>query len=49
MFDSTKAHSVLREVFGHSEFRPHQEEIIQRVLEGRDTLAVLPTGYGKFS
>jgi ATP-dependent DNA helicase RecQ len=39
--------SVLRERFGHAEFRPGQEEVIRAVLEGRDALAVLPTGAGK--
>lgn len=33
--------------FGHSAFRPYQEEIIRQVLDGRDTLGVLPTGAGK--
>ncbi len=39
--------SVLRERFGHSAFRPGQEEVIRAVLAGRDGLAVLPTGAGK--
>ncbi|WP_245833687.1 RecQ family ATP-dependent DNA helicase [Nonlabens spongiae] len=38
---------MLRTVFGHSQFRPKQEEIITSVLENRDVLAVLPTGGGK--
>jgi len=42
-----RATSILQEVFGHSEFRPVQKEIIQSVLEGKDTLALLPTGGGK--
>ncbi len=33
--------------WGFSTFRPMQEEIIQSVLDGRDTLALLPTGGGK--
>ncbi len=33
--------------FGHSKFRTLQRETIQAVLEGRDTLTVLPTGGGK--
>mgnify|MGYP002619708065 CR=1 FL=1 len=33
--------------WGHSAFRPLQEDIINSVLEGRDTLALLPTGGGK--
>ncbi len=38
---------LLHEVFGHSEFRPGQEEIIRSVLAGQDCLAVMPTGGGK--
>lgn len=33
--------------WGHSAFRPMQEDIIRSVLEGNDTLALLPTGGGK--
>src|SRR5688572_26583732 len=42
----TPARNVLREVFGYSEFRPGQPEVIAAVLAGRDTLAVMPTGGG---
>ncbi len=38
---------VLNEVWGYPSFRPLQEPIISSVLEGRDTLALLPTGGGK--
>jgi ATP-dependent DNA helicase RecQ len=31
----------------YDEFRTPQEEIIQAVLDGKDTLALLPTGGGK--
>jgi ATP-dependent DNA helicase RecQ len=41
------ARRVLRDVFGYSSFRPGQGEVIEAVLEGRDTLAVMPTGGGK--
>ncbi len=41
------ARRVLRDVFGYSEFRPGQAEVITAVLQGRDTLAVMPTGGGK--
>ena len=34
-------------LFGHADFRPGQREIVEGVLEGRDTLAILPTGGGK--
>ncbi|MBF9239909.1 RecQ family ATP-dependent DNA helicase [Hymenobacter sp. BT683] len=39
--------SLLREHWGHTAFRPGQEEIINSVLNGHDTLALLPTGGGK--
>lgn len=38
---------VLKGVFGYDEFRPPQREVIQNVLDGKDTLAVMPTGGGK--
>lgn len=38
---------VLEEYWGYSAFRPMQEPIIQSVLDGKDTLALLPTGGGK--
>ena len=37
----------LHEVFGLPHLRPGQREVIQSVLDGRDTLAVMPTGSGK--
>ena len=40
-------HQILRQVFGLEEFRPVQKQVIDSVLEGRDTLALLPTGGGK--
>ncbi|MBQ3638349.1 MAG: DEAD/DEAH box helicase, partial [Clostridia bacterium] len=40
-------YDVLGEVFGHSAFRPGQEEAVDALLAGRDVLAILPTGGGK--
>ncbi len=39
--------ATLRTQFGHESFRPGQREVIESVLEGRPTIAVLPTGGGK--
>jgi len=39
--------NVLKEIFGFDSFRPGQEDVIRAVLEGKDTLAVMPTGGGK--
>jgi len=38
---------ALRQQFGHASFRPGQAEIIAGVLRGENTLAVMPTGFGK--
>ena len=38
---------VLKAYWKHSAFRPTQEEIIQTILRGEDTFALLPTGGGK--
>ncbi len=38
---------VLKEVFGYDSFRSMQADVINNVLEGKDTLAVMPTGGGK--
>lgn len=38
---------VLSEYWGYDSFRPCQEDIVNAALEGRDVLAVLPTGGGK--
>jgi ATP-dependent DNA helicase RecQ len=43
----TTAQQVLSRYWGYSAFRPMQEDIINSVLAGRDTLALLPTGGGK--
>ena len=40
-------HEILKEYWGYDTFRPLQEDIINAVLQGNDTLALLPTGGGK--
>ena len=38
---------ALRSYFGYEAFRPHQEEVVRAVLDGRDSFTVMPTGGGK--
>ena len=44
---SEETRKILTRYWGYSKFRPKQEEIIDAVLAGRDTLALMPTGGGK--
>ena len=40
-------HQILLKYWGYNKFRPLQEDIISAALDGKDTLALLPTGGGK--
>jgi ATP-dependent DNA helicase RecQ len=44
---TTDIHLLLEKYWGYTQFRDLQEDIIMSVLEGRDTLGLMPTGGGK--
>ncbi|WP_149554747.1 RecQ family ATP-dependent DNA helicase [Treponema pectinovorum] len=46
-YTGAKPEKVLKEVFGYSSFKLLQKEIINNVLNKKDTLAIMPTGGGK--
>jgi ATP-dependent DNA helicase RecQ len=43
----TEANKILKQVFGYPEFREGQKNIIASLLQGKDTLGIMPTGGGK--
>lgn len=45
MYDKAKA--VLRKFYGYDDFRPGQKKVVQSLLNGKDTVAIMPTGAGK--
>ena len=38
------AHKLLKESFGHTAFKPLQEQVIARLLDGKSACILLPTG-----
>ena len=44
MYDTLR---ILKTFWGYEEFRPGQSDVIDCILEGHDTLALMPTGGGK--
>jgi ATP-dependent DNA helicase RecQ len=43
----SEARRLLQHHFGYPDFRPSQAPVLRSILEGRDTIAILPTGGGK--
>jgi ATP-dependent DNA helicase RecQ len=47
IFISMKPTEILQHYWGYDQFRPGQQAIVETILEGKDTLAIMPTGGGK--
>jgi ATP-dependent DNA helicase RecQ len=45
--EAKNLHEILKSSFGLKEFRPGQKEVVEALLEGRDSLVLWPTGFGK--
>ena len=43
----SKARDILTKVYGHHQFRPGQQELVEGLLDHKDVLGVMPTGSGK--
>ncbi|QUG41389.1 ATP-dependent DNA helicase RecQ [Psychrobacillus sp. INOP01] len=42
-----KLYEILQKKFGHANFREGQQEVIEQIIDGKDVVAILPTGMGK--
>ncbi len=42
-----QAHQILKSTFGYDDFRHHQADIIEALVNGQDVLTLMPTGGGK--
>jgi ATP-dependent DNA helicase RecQ len=45
--ETTSIHATLERVYGYTEFRPHQQAVIEELIAGRDVFVLMPTGGGK--
>ncbi len=47
IFSSVQPKEILQQYWGYDQFRPGQQAIVEAILAGKDTLAIMPTGGGK--
>src|SRR4029077_4622718 len=47
MISEQELKNALKQYWGYDAFRPKQEEIVRKILDGRDVCVVMPTGGGK--